>query len=203
MKVVLYLSLCYLCFVLLFFVFTPSSLLSFWSLVSSLAQLNVELFFFSGSLSSLRHYRVVLPLVHKLDISQDWSYQQPPTLSHSKQQPFPQGIRPAPWAHVRFYFVLYFRSFHLFSFLPFLVLIFRAYVYTIGMFLVIFRCKWYGMVYQSSLVPFLCVPVLRCTYSYCFVFFHGDALRSLFCEHGLQFSRIKVSKSENILLWTL
>ena len=49
------------------------------------------------------------------------------------------------------------------------LILFRVYVYTIDVFPVLFRCKWYGMVYHRSLVPFSCVLVLRCTYY--FVFF--------------------------------
>ena len=37
-------------------------------------------------------------------------------------------------------------------------------VCTMDMFLVLFRCKWYGMVYHCSSVPFPFVLVLRCTY---------------------------------------
>ena len=46
-----------------------------------------------------------------------------------------------------------------------------VYVYAMAMFLVLFGCKWYGMVF---IVSFPGVLVLRCTYY--FVFFHRDAL---------------------------
>lgn len=38
-------------------------------------------------------------------------------------------------------------------------------VRTTDMFLVLFGCTWYGMIYHSSLVPFLCMMVLGYTYS--------------------------------------
>ena len=68
-----------------------------------------------------------------------------------------------------------FFSFLLLSFLPFFLSSFSGVRvdYTVGyprdytvdctmdMFLVLFRCKLYGLVYYSSLVPFPCVLVLR------------------------------------------
>ena len=88
-------------------------------------------------------------------------------------------------------FFLYFLSsrFCFFPSLPFLCLIFRVCVYTMDMFLVFIRCKLYGMVYHSSLVPFPCVLVLRCTQYFvpcyfCFVFSTETLFVACFCDNG-------------------
>ena len=78
----------------------------------------------------------------------------------SKQQPCPLGTRLAP--HVCFVFLSFiFLLFCVFSFLSFMFL-FSSFsffsgvpVHTMVLFLVYFGCKWYGMVYHSSLAPFL------------------------------------------------
>lgn len=104
------------------------------------------------------------------------------TAHTSKQQPCPLGTRPVPWAHVCFCFVffvvscasllsflfLFFSFFSVFCFLFCFVLpssydmitcifLFFRCTHTVdGISLVCFGCKWYGVIYHSSLVPFPC-----------------------------------------------
>ena len=68
------------------------------------------------------------------------------------------GTPPGPREHIRFVFFSFIFPF-LLSFLSvffflFLLLFFECTYITMDMFLVLFSCKWYGMVYHSSLVPF-------------------------------------------------
>ena len=60
-----------------------------------------------------------------------------------------------------------------------------------------FRCKWLEMVHHSSLVPFPCLLILRCTHY--FVSFHRETLFiACFCGHGLDLRNI--SEWENIII---
>ena len=106
-------------------------------------------------LSSVWSFRVVLLLVHQLDISQDWSYQQTATLS-----PCGLGLRPESmfvfvslffFFSCFFYFPSCFFPFSLpfspfFSLFPvYQVRIFDMISYVrkcLDVFLVLFRCKW-------------------------------------------------------------
>ena len=63
-------------------------------------------------------------------------------------------------------------------------LVFLVSVYTMDMSLVLSRCKWYGMVYHSSLVSVPLRSFTGCTY--CFFFFYRDAFCCLFCDHVFQ-----------------
>ena len=86
----------------------------------------------------------------------------------------------------------YFDSLFVFFFLFFLSsLIFRVQYITIDIFLVIFVCEWYGMVYHSSLVPcplrtgmmLPCAPFRTCLFSPIDMLF----CRSLFRDHRQEF----------------
>ena len=77
-----------------------------------------------------------------------------------------------------------FLSYNFFSFCPICFLfarLFRVYVSSMDMLLVLCRCKRYGMVYHSSLVTFNCV--LLCTRYV--VFLYPNAFCRLFCDRRL------------------
>ena len=115
----------------------------------------------------------------------NWTYLRLIVLANINVIPSGVGLRPKRmFVFVCFSFLFF--SFLFLSFLPFISFLFRVYVYTMDMFLLLFRCKPYEMVYHSSLlilvVSFPCVLVLRRTY--CFVLFHRDAFCSFFVTRG-------------------
>ena len=75
------------------------------------------------------------------------------------------------------------------------------------MFLVYVRCKSYGMVYHSSLVPLpwywycCCDAPIILVLAVFFVFLHRDALGSLFCDHGRLTSIVLLFVFFMLFLW--
>ena len=119
------------------------------------------------------------------------------TIFLSKQQPCPLGTWPAPWECACLWFT--FLSFLFLSVLLCLSSHFscffgRTYVTRMDIFLVLFGCIAYGMVYHSSLAPFPCVPWWccgACITLYSYIFFYLDFfLFGLSCGNGLDFKEM-------------
>ena len=132
-------------------------------------------------------------LVHQLDTSLDWSYQQTATLSpRDSACALSACLLRFSFHHFPCFLCLFF-SFSSVVFFAFSFSFFSGEpIHTMDLFLVYFGCKWYGMVFHSSLVSFL----LRTTGTTVYLL-----LRTcLFCNHEPDFrnrANVRTSSSSS------